>query len=44
MPENAIYYQAAYAALIVMFVGYALSIAWRRRAVARKHRAVDGAP
>lgn len=41
MPENAIYYQVAYAALIVMFVGYGLSIRIRRRALARKREAAE---
>jgi type VI protein secretion system component VasF len=36
MPDNAIYYQAAYAAIVVLFVGYAISIRVRRNAVARK--------
>ncbi len=36
MPDNAIYYQMAYGAIIVLFVGYALSIRLRRNAVARK--------
>lgn len=36
MPDNAIYYHAAYGALIALFVGYALSIRWRRRAIAKR--------
>jgi len=41
MPENAIYYQVAYGALIAMFVGYALSIRLRRAAIARKRAAME---
>lgn len=44
MPDNAIYYQVAYAALIAMFVGYGLSISLRRRAVARKRAALERGP
>jgi hypothetical protein len=36
MPENTIYYQMAYAATIVLYVGYALSIVVRRRALERR--------
>ena len=36
MPDNAIYYQLAYGALILLFAGYALSIRLRRRALARR--------
>ena len=36
MPDNAIYYQMAYGALIALFAGYALSIRLRRNAIARK--------
>jgi len=36
MPDNAIYFQMAYGALIVLFAGYALSIKLRRRAIARQ--------
>lgn len=36
MPDNAGYYYAAYGILLVMFVGYAFSIRWRRRAIARR--------
>lgn len=39
MPDNAIYYQLAYGALIVLFAGYALSIRLRRRALARRREA-----
>lgn len=41
MPDNAIYYQAAYAILIVLFAGYGLSIRLRRQSIARK-RAESG--
>lgn len=43
MPDNAIYYQAAYAILIAMFVGYGLSIRLRRQAIARRRAERDGA-
>lgn len=43
MPDNAIYYQIAYGAIIALFVGYGLSIRLRRNAVARK-RAVAEPP
>ena len=43
MPDNAIYYQMAYGILIVMFVGYAYSIRWRRQAIARKRAQGRGA-
>jgi hypothetical protein len=36
MPDNAIYFQMAYGALIVLFAGYAFSIRVRRRAIARQ--------
>lgn len=36
MPDNAIYYQMAYGAIIALFVGYGLSIKLRRDAIARK--------
>ena len=36
MPDNAIYYQLAYGALILLFAGYAFSIRLRRRALARR--------
>lgn len=39
MPDNAIYYQIAYGAIIALFVGYGLSIRLRRRAVAAKRAA-----
>jgi len=38
MPDNAIYYHIAYGALIALFVGYAYSIRWRRRALGRRQR------
>lgn len=36
MPDNAIYYQVAYSALIALFAGYALSIRVRREDIRRK--------
>ena len=36
MPDNAIYSHIAYGALIALFVGYAYSIRWRRRALERR--------
>lgn len=36
MPDNAIYYQMAYAATIVLYAGYALTIRIRRRAMERR--------
>lgn len=36
MPDNAIYYQLAYGALVTMFIVYGLSIRLRRKAIARK--------
>ena len=44
MPDNAIYYQVAYGVLIAMFVGYAISIGWRRRALARRREAGRPSP
>jgi hypothetical protein len=41
MPDNAIYYQLAYGALIVLFAAYALSIRLRRRALARRREAQE---
>jgi hypothetical protein len=38
MPDNVIYYQAAYAAIAVLYVGYALTLVLRRRALARRAR------
>lgn len=35
MPENAIYYQMAYAAIIALFAGYGLSLWLRRSRIAR---------
>jgi hypothetical protein len=42
MPDNAIYYQIAYGALIALFAGYAFSIRLRRRAIARKREQATG--
>jgi heme exporter protein D len=36
MPDNVLYAQLAYGATIVLLAGYALSIALRRRALARR--------
>ena len=41
MPDNAIYFQVAYGAIIALFLGYALSIRLRRNAVARKREAAE---
>jgi hypothetical protein len=39
MPDNAIFYQMAYGAIIALFVGYAVSLRVRRRALARRRAA-----
>jgi len=39
VPDNAIYYQVAYGAMVVLLVGYAYTIRLRRRDVARKREA-----
>ncbi len=36
MPDNAIYFKLAYAATLVLYAGYALSLVLRRRALARR--------
>jgi len=36
IPDNAFWYHAAYAVVVVVYAGYAVSIWWRRRAVARR--------
>jgi hypothetical protein len=41
MPDNAIYFQVAYGAIIAMFLGYGLSIRLRRNAIARKREAME---
>ena len=41
MPDNAIYYQLAYGALVTMFVAYGLSIRLRRNAIARKRAELE---
>lgn len=38
MPDNAIYYQWAYGAVLALLVGYALTVVVRRRALARRRR------
>lgn len=43
MPDNAIYYYVAYAAIAVLLGGYALSIGMRRRSVARQMAASERA-
>ncbi len=44
MPDNAIYYHVAYAAIIGLFAGYALSIRIRRNSVAKKRAAAERRP
>ena len=45
MIDNAIYYHVAYAVVAVVFAGYAASIWWRDRDVARREDAARrGAP
>lgn len=41
MPDNAIYYYVAYAAIAVLFGGYALSIGIRRRTVQKQRDASE---
>jgi hypothetical protein len=41
MPDNAIYYQAAYAAIIGLLLGYGISIRVRRSAIAKKRAAAE---
>ena len=41
-PDNAVYYHAAYAAIGVLYVGYALLLARRRAAVRRRLRNAGG--
>jgi hypothetical protein len=43
-PENAGYMYAAYVAAGIIYAGYALSIWWRFRAVARRYQRDSGAP
>ena len=43
MPDNAIYYQLAYGAIAVLYVGYAITLILRRRALAAR-RSRAGAP
>lgn len=35
MPDNALYYQLAYGATLLLYGGYALTILWRRRQLRR---------
>lgn len=41
MPDNAIYYYVAYAAIAVLLGGYALSIEVRRRTIAQQRDAAE---
>ncbi len=43
MPDNAIYYQMAYGATVVLYAGYALTLVLRRRALARRRARQTGA-
>jgi hypothetical protein len=36
MPDNALYYHAAYATAAMLYAGYALSLIWRARRIRRK--------
>lgn len=38
MPDNALYFQLAYGATIALYVGYALSLVVRRRALERRRQ------
>lgn len=42
MPDNAIYYQIAYAATIALYGAYALGLGLRRRALDRRRRRMGG--
>ena len=43
MPDNALYYRLAYAATLVLYLGYAISLAVRAGALARRReRQRDG--
>ena len=43
MPDNALYYRLAYAATLVLYLGYALSLIVRGQALARRReRQPDG--
>lgn len=42
MPDNAIFYQLAYGAITALFVGYALSLQRRRRALDRRRQQQQG--
>jgi hypothetical protein len=43
MPDNIAYFQAAYAAVAVLYVAYAISIIVRRRALTRRRDPEAGA-
>jgi hypothetical protein len=43
MPDNAIYYQAAYAVAAVMYVGYIVSLVVRARRVRRRQEEMSNA-
>jgi CcmD family protein len=43
MPDNAIYYQLAYGAIIALLVGYAISLRVRRSALERRRAQQGGA-
>ena len=43
MPDNAGFYHVAYAATLLLYTGYALSLHWRRRALARRRDARSAA-
>lgn len=43
MPDNALYYRLAYAATLVLYLGYTISLVVRARALARRReRQRDG--
>jgi hypothetical protein len=44
MPDNAIYYHMAYAAIVVLFAGYGASIWIRRARIARARAERERAP
>lgn len=42
MPDNAIFYQLAYGAIITLFVGYAISLRVRRTSLERRRHQQQG--